>query len=280
MKKRGFHKSQHEFQLFSPGVSGSMNVGDLFINHVRSHTVELVDQGCDGLLISGNEAGGKNHRVSILDLYVFVLIQGHAGKGRHRFSLTPGGDDGHLVIRIIADLFFRDFEVFGKVYESQFLGYAHIGDHAPSIKDHFSAKFGRKRNNLLNPGDVGGETGNNDSSLAFPEQVLQGLSHLHLAQGEPLLFRIGGIGEQGQDPLLAKMGEADDVRMLGIHRGGVDPEISGVYQYAFGCVDGKPNAVDDAVIYADILHLEWADIRNIALADLSSNPLFQAADVL
>ena len=64
------------------------------------------------------------------------------------------------------------------------------------------------------------------------------------------------------------MGETDDVRMLGIHRCGVDPEIPGVYQYSFGCVDGKTNAVDDAVIYTDIFYLERAKIRNVAPADL------------
>ena len=134
-----------------------MNVGYLFINHIRSHTVELVDHGCDGLLISRDEPGGKNYRVAIFYLYAFVLIESHASESRHGFPLTPCGDDGHLVIRIISDLFLRDFEVFWKFDESQFLGYAHIGDHAPSIEDYFSAKCGRKRNNLLNSGNVRGE---------------------------------------------------------------------------------------------------------------------------
>ena len=189
--------------------------------------------------------------------------------------LTSGGDDGHLVVGKIANLFFRNLQVFRNINESQVLGYAHIGDHASSIESHFSTERGREGNNLLNPGDIGSETGNNDSSPAFPKQIFQRFSHFHLAQRKTFFFRIGGIGEQVQNSLPGQMGETDHIRVLRVHWSKVDPEIAGVDQYAFGRVDGKTNAVHDAVIYTDILDLERAEICNVSLADLPQISLFQ-----
>ena len=56
-----------------------------------------VDHAIHGVLVAGDEGGGKHDRVVRPGLDLVVVV-GDAGQDRHRLALRPGADQHHLVI--------------------------------------------------------------------------------------------------------------------------------------------------------------------------------------
>ena len=131
-----------------------MNVGYVFVDHIRSQPIQLVDNRSNGLFIAWNEPGGKNDGVTLVYLYAFVLISGHSAQGAHGFSLAAGGNYHHLAVRKRFHFFFGNFKILGKMDKPVGPGNSHIGDHAFSIEDHFSAKLFRQGNDFLDSRDI------------------------------------------------------------------------------------------------------------------------------
>ena len=52
----------------------------------------MVDQVGNCLLVAGDETGGEDHGVSLLQLDLLVVVHGNAREGAHRFALGAGGD--------------------------------------------------------------------------------------------------------------------------------------------------------------------------------------------
>ena len=106
--------------------------------------------------------------------------------------------------------------------------------------------------------DVGGEGGDDDALLAAGEQPLKGLAYHPLAHGVARPLHVGGVRQQGQDPLLAQLPQAAQVDDLPVNGGGVDLEVAGVDDDAHAGMDGEGHRVRDGVVDVDELHVELA----------------------
>ena len=94
--------------------------------------------------------------------------------------------------------------------------------------------------------------------ITSPEQRLKGGAHAALALGKAGALHVGGIGQQGQHPLLAQLAQAGQVGHATLDGGGVDLEVAGVDAHPQGAADGKGHRVGDGVVDVDELHRELA----------------------
>ena len=159
----------------------------------------------------------------------------------------------------LTDLALFDQGFLGDLNETEFPGDTDVGPHALAAEVDFTAALKSEIDDLLNPGDVGGEDRRDDSSFGRAEDPLERHPHISFAQGESVLFGVCGIGEQGKDALASVMGKPGKVGHDSIHRGVVHLEIARVDQDAFGCVDGKPHTVHDAVVHPDQLDFKGVE---------------------
>ena len=127
----------------------------------------------------------------------------------------------------------------GDVHVSQLSGDLDGVLHAATGDSHLAAVLGGHRDDLLHPVHVGGEGGDDDPLLAAPEQGVKGGAHAPLALGEAGTLHVGGVGQQGQNALLAQLTQSGQVDHAAGHRGGVDLEVAGVDAHAHRALDGK-----------------------------------------
>ena len=80
-------------------MAGNVETLALFVDHVGTLAVELVDDLADGLLVAGDGGGGDDDPVAADDVDLLVGVEGHPVQGGHIFALASGGDDDHLVLR-------------------------------------------------------------------------------------------------------------------------------------------------------------------------------------
>ena len=98
----------HLLQFVAARMAGNMHqriaVGD-DLDALLDQAVLDVD---DRLLVAGNGARGKDHRVAGGERDMAHLVAGKLGKGGARLALAAGQDDHDLVARDIAEFVFGD----------------------------------------------------------------------------------------------------------------------------------------------------------------------------
>ena len=149
------------------------------------------------------------------------------------------------------------------IHIAQLGGHLHDVLHRPAGDGHLSAVAGGHVDDLLDAVHVGGEGGDDDALLAAPEQGVEGGAHAALAAGKAGALHVGGVGQQGQHPLLAQLAQAGQVHHPPLDGGGVDLEGAGVDTGAHGALDGKGHCVGDGVVHMDELHAELARLHHV-----------------
>ena len=102
------HERMHQFQLLLARMTGSVNLRERFVNHVRADSEQLIDHTRNRLFIAGNRRGGNNDHVAFTDFELAVLGESHSRKTRHRLALTAGGHDSNFIVRIAVKIVRRD----------------------------------------------------------------------------------------------------------------------------------------------------------------------------
>ena len=193
-----------------------------------------------------------------------MLGEGHAVQGAHLLPLAAGGHQDLLVQGHGLDLIDVHHCVLGQLHVAQLRGHPHDVLHAAARHRHLPPAGGGGVNDLLDAVDVGGEGGDDDALLASGEEPVEGLAHDGLAHGVAGALHVGGVRQQGQNPLPAQFAEAAQVDDVAVDGGGVDLEVPGVDQHAHAGVDGEGHGISDGVVDVDELHVELAHPDHLA----------------
>ena len=151
----------------------------------------------------------------------------------------------------------------GDLHIAQLGGHLHGVLHGPAGDRHLPAVPGGHVDDLLDAVHVGGEGGDDDALLAAPEQGVEGGAHAALAAGVARALHVGGVGQQGQHPLLAQLAQPGQVHHPALDGGGVDLEVAGVDDGTHRALDGEGHRVGDGVVHVDELHRELARLDHV-----------------
>ena len=117
---------------------------------------------------------------------------------------------------------------------------------------------------LLDPGDVARERGDDDPALERLHDLAEGLADGPLGRRVAGLLGVRGVREQAQDALGAELREDREVRELAVDRGVVELEVAGVDDRPDRRAQGDPHRVGDRVADPERDDRERADLELIA----------------
>ena len=260
----GLDQGVDDLQLLLAGVARNVQGALPLVEHLGPLAVELVDDVADGVLVAGDGGGGDDDAVPVLDVHLAVGGEGHAAQSGHGLALAARGDDTHLVLGQGLDLVQVHEHPVGDLHVAQLGGHLHGVFHAPSGDRHPAAVAGGHVDDLLQAVHVGGEGGDDDALLTALEQSVEGGAHAALGAGVAGALHVGGVGQQGQNALVAQLAQAGQVDHAALDGGGVDLEVAGVDAGAHGALDGKGHRVGDGVVHVDELHGEFARLDHIS----------------
>ena len=208
----GVRQREHQLLLLLAGMAGDMGVVHILVDDLGAQGQQAVDHLGDRLFVAGDGAGGDDDEIAGAHLDVAVAGLGHAGKRRQRLALAAGGDEHHLLRRVLVDLLNVDEDGVRHMQVAQLLGHLGVGDHAASAHRHLAARLDGQVDDLLDAVDVGGKGGHNDALFARPvEQSADPLGHRLLGGGEAGALGVGGVGQQRQDAAAAVLGDGGQV---------------------------------------------------------------------
>ena len=258
-------EGEDHFQLFLAGVAGNVHIRQPLVHHVGALAEQFVDHGVHRLFVAGDGGGGDEDFVAVANLHLPVAGKGHPVQGAHGLALAAGGDDGHFVFGVFADVVQIHIGVGGQGQVAQL--HTHLEDvfHAAAGDGHFAAIFGGHVKDLLHPVHVGSERCHDDALVAALELPVQGIAHLALAHGDARAFGVGGIHQQQQDALLPQFAQTQQVDHPAVDGGGVDLEVAGGQHHAQRGLDGKGAGVGDGVVHMDELNLEAAGLHLVTV---------------
>ena len=262
-------QSHHQLLLILTGVTGNVYLVHLFIDDLCAQTHQLVDHAVDKLFVARNRSCGDDDKVIWGHLHLAVLAHCHAAQGGQRFALATGGNQHHLVKRQAVchvDVHqnpARNLEV------TQLDGGCHHVDHAaPGNRDLFVV-LDCIVDNLLDAVDVGGKGCNDDAAVACHlEQLIERFAHCALARGAARHFDVGGVRQQRQNALTAKLTKASQVDDTAFNRGVVYLKVAGLYDNASRSVDSKCAGIGNRVVDADKFHRHTACLDGVSGFDL------------
>ena len=187
----------------------------------------------------------------------------HARERRHRLALTARRHDDDLLGTEVVDLVDADDRPFWRIQIAEFEGNADHILHAAAENSDAALVLYRRVNDLLNAVHVRGECRNDDTTTHVMKRLVKRRTDCTLTRCMSLALCIRAVCEEEQNPLVAKLGEAAEIRHLPIDRRIVELEVTRVDDHAHGGLDREPNRIGDRVIHADKADTEAADIDDI-----------------
>ena len=149
------HQIVHQLDFLLTGMAGYMDAITLFINHIRTQLVQMVNGPRNQLFVTGNRSCRNNHRITGHNVHFLVVIHSHAGQGTHGLALATGGNNHYLIRSIIARLVNINNLALRSLQIAQLLGDAHYIHHAAANNCHLAVIFHSRINNLLNTMHIG-----------------------------------------------------------------------------------------------------------------------------
>ena len=258
----GLHQSMDDLQFFLASVAGNMEAFALFVHHIGTLAVQLVDDAGHGLLVTGNGGRGNDDPVTSYNVHLLVGIESHAVQGGHVLTLASGGHDDHLVFGQALDGTQVYNRSAGDLQIAQLLGNLQHILHASSGDSDFPSVAVGAGDDGLEPVHIGCEGGDDDALVAVFELALQAFGDGVFAGGDTGTVHIGGIAHQGQNALVAQFTQPGQIghAVLG---GGVDLEVAGEDQGAYRGVDREGHRVGDGVVHMNEFHGEAAGLDHI-----------------
>ena len=259
----GMHQTMDDLQLLPAGMAGGVQPLALFVYHVCTLAVQLVDDLGDCLLVAGNGGGGNDDPVAGGDVHLLVGVKGHAVQRRHIFALRAGGDDDHLVLGQALDGTQLHDGAGLDLQIAQLLGHLQHILHAPAGDRHLPPMALSGGQNGLDAVHIGGEGGDDDPLVAVAELPIQTFGNQCLTWGVAAALDIGGVSQQGQNTLVAQLTQTGQVDHA-VRGGGVDLKVTGEYHSAHRGLDGKGHRIGDGVVHMDEFHGEASGLDHIA----------------
>ncbi len=127
--------------------------------------ISLVDHLADTLFVAGNGGGGNDDAVVGSDLDIAMAADAHAGQGAHRFALTAGGDEDNLLVGVVLEVIGINEDPRRNGEVAQFLRDGDNIHHAAPEYRHLAVEAHSGVHNLLNPVDIAGKGGNDDTLI-------------------------------------------------------------------------------------------------------------------
>ena len=259
----GLDQSVDNFQLFLAGVARDVQTFALFIYHIRTLAVELIDDLGYRLLIAGNGGGGNNDPVAGGDLHLLVGIERHAVQSRHIFALRASGNDHNLILGQALDGSKIHNGALLDLQIAQLLGnFQHIL-HAPAGHGYLPPITLGGGQHGLNPVHVGGEGGNNNPLIAVFKLPIQALCNHFFAGGIATALNIGGICQQRQHTVIAQLSQPGQIHHA-VFGGGINFEVAGKNHRAHRCADGEGHCIGNGVVHMNEFYAEAAGFYHIS----------------
>ena len=231
--------------------------------------VKMVDEIVDRFLVAGDLLGREHHRIPGLDPDRLMIVQGDSVQCRKGFPLAAGGEEGGSVARELLPPLTLDHDPVGKTEVAQIRGDLSVVDHAAPAEDDPASKTLRQLNDLLEAGDVGREGGDEQSRVTLLKDLFEISPYFALGRGVALTLHVSRVGEEKQDPFLSVGGESLEIEPLVIHGCIVDLEVAGVNDCSERSLDGKGQAVHQAMSDAYPFELKRRQLPNLSGLDFS-----------
>ena len=235
----------------------------LFVDHFRALAEQLVNDFRDILFVAGDGRGGNDNPVSGHDIHLLMGGKSHPIQGGHIFSLRAGGNDDNFVLGQALDG--RQIHNGARLHLqiAQLLGNLEHILHAPPGYGHLPAIALGCGKHCLNPMHIGSKGRHNNAAVTVAELPVQALRHHIFAGGIALALHIGGIGQQRQHALLAKLSKPGKIHHP-VLRSGINLEIAGKHHGSHRGFDGESHRVGNGMVHMDELHGEAASLDHIA----------------
>ena len=277
----GLGQSEHQFLLLLAGVAGNVHVVHALVDDLRTQQQQTVHDLGHALFVAGDGVGGDDDEVAGAHTHLTVAAGGHAAQCAQGFALAAGGDQHHLLRRVLVQLVHTDQRPLRDVHIAQLLCHGGIVDHAAAAEGHLAAILHSQINDLLHAVDIGRKGRNDDALVAGAgKQTAHTGGHLLLGGGKARALRVGRVAQQGQHTALAILGQGGQVGHTAGQRGVVDLEVAGLDDGAGGAVDGKGHGIRDGVVHMDGLHGEAAQLDLLPGDDLHELGLAGQAELL
>ncbi len=257
------HPLIHLAQLAAARVAGDMHQRVAVLDDLHAEVDQPVLDLEDRLLVAGDGARGKHHRVAGCQRHRFHLVARQLGQRRQRLALAAGADDHQVLARDIAVILFGD-ELRQAVHVAELA--SDIDDALQRAAEHQALPSGiaRRPGDRDDAPDIGGKGGDRDAALGLLDDALEALAHRHFRWRFPFPQSIGGIADQRQNALVAIGAEARLVGLRADRRLRIDLPVARVDDGAGGRCDGERHRLGNGVRDRDGLDLERPDRELLA----------------
>ena len=256
----------HEAELILRAVAGDVDeaVGAIVVDDLGVAALEVIDDAADGALVAGDDAGAEEDGVAGVDAGELVGVDGGAGESAHGLALGAGDEDHELVCGEIAHLAGLDDEALRGLDVAEILGdFSGVIDGAADDGDLAAVLVGEIHGDA-DTVDGGREAGEEELLFRLREDVVERGDDGGFAGGIALAVDVGRVLQEGEDALVAELGEGLEIEGLAVGRGEVDLEVAGVDDDADGRGDGEGDAIDERVGDANRLDAERPDGEALA----------------
>ena len=234
-----------------------MDAGLLIGDHPGTDAGQRVDHSVHRLFVAGDQRGGQDDQVVGGDGDAAVLAAGHPRQRRERLALGAGGDEDqpvrrhHLRGRDVDDVAVVDGE------KTEFAGDRHVAHHRTADEGHPPAERHRRVDDLLDPIDVGCETGHQyPFALGIADQPVQRRADLTLRGTHAGHLGIGRVAQEQVDSGVTQSRHPGQIGGPAVQWKLVEFDVAGVQNRAGAGVDRDGQRVGDGVIDCEVLALE------------------------
>ena len=277
----GLGQGEHQLLLLLTGVAGDVDIVHPLVDDLSAQQEQAVDDLGHALLVAGDGLGRDDDEVAGADPHLTVAAGSHAAQRAQRLTLTAGGHQHHLLRRILIDLVNADEGALRDVHIAQLLRHGRVVDHAAAAEGHLAAILHGEVDDLLDAVDVRRKGGDDDALVLRPgKEIADAGGYLLLGGGKAGLLGVGRVAQQGQNALLAVIGQGGKVGGAAGQRGVIDLEVAGLDDGARRAVDGEGHGVRDGVVHMDRLHRKAAQFDLLLGGDLHELGLARKAEFL
>src|SRR4029077_17511465 len=226
----GADEGEEELHLFLAGVAGDVNgrgAAALIIDEDAA-AEEMVNHAEDGLLVAGDDAGGEDDGVVLVDFKHAVVADGDARHGGHGLGLAAAGEDDEFLGIEGTHILRADDAAVGDAQAVEAVGDLDVVHHAAADEADFAADAAGDVDDLLDAVDGAGEAGDDDFLRGGAEKLFEGGPDGALGESGAGALDVGTVAEKGEDAFLAVAGEGVEVEGAAVDGRGVNLEVAGV----------------------------------------------------
>ena len=264
MKYLGLVRPEHQLELFLAGMARDVGVLDGVVVDVGAGLEEVVDRPRHVLLVAGDRAGADDDGIAWLDLDEAMVAVGHSGQAGHRLALGAGRGDHDLVGGRGADLILAHDLARSVRQVAEIGGDAEVLLHRAPDDGHLAVERRGGVDDLLDAGDVAGESGDDDPAVQRLHDLAEGLADGPLGQRVAGVLGASRVGEQADDAVLAQAGKHGEVGPPAVDRRVVELEVARRDDRPDRCMERDPHRVRDRVADPERLHAERPDLEVVA----------------